>query len=135
MNRDRTDGADVDHRDSRPECDLGHEVRAVARRVARLGLGGRFDPESAFIEREEVAEELRRLAKAADRLSLPQHRRSGGASGQAIQRARRLELLLMQRGREIRRLQALLAQAARPNRRRRPRQADEQLSLPILEVA
>jgi len=135
MRRDRTVDAAVHGRAPRPECDLAHELRAVAQRVARLGLGGRLDPESAFIEREEVANELRRLAKAADRLGLPQSSQRADGSGQAMQRARRLELLLARKSSEIGRLEALLAQAARPRGRRRPKPADHQLSLPWTEVA
>ncbi len=37
-------------------------LRTLARRVERLGLAGRFDPESAFAAREELAHQLRRLA-------------------------------------------------------------------------
>jgi hypothetical protein len=37
-------------------------LRDLARRVERRGLAGRFDPEAAFAQREELAHELRRLA-------------------------------------------------------------------------
>ena len=113
-------------------------LRTLAGCVRRLGLGGRFDPEQAFLEREVLAQALHGLAReiehAAGHVPPPAQARSSSAAPSPAPSRRTMALLTAQAG-EIQRLQALLAQAARPGRRRR-RSANthaDQLQLPLPE--
>jgi len=105
----------------------------MAARVRRLGLAGRFDPEAAYIEREEIAQALLRLALEADRADGSRATHAPRALAERDTHAvRRLHALLAARKAEAERLQALLAQAARPVRRRRRALGEDQLPLPFL---
>ena len=50
-----------------PEPRLPERMRALARAVERLGLGGRTDPEQIAMAKELIARDLRRIAVAVDR--------------------------------------------------------------------
>lgn len=110
------------------------QLRALASRVRLMGLNGRFDPEAAFIERDELAHALRRLA---DRLeSGAGHPPSATqASRPRVVLPRRFETVLSAKASEITSLRALLAQAVRPRRRRGRAAFETQLMLPLLEGA
>jgi hypothetical protein len=113
--------------------DVPVRLKALARRVGRLGLGGRFDPEHAFLEREEVVQALLGLARELERVEPKPPARPAPAAIPS-DRTRRLAALLAGRQREIDRLRILLAQAVRPSRRRRRAVPDAQLSLPLPEA-
>jgi hypothetical protein len=111
---------------------IAARLRAVAGRVRRLGLAGRFDPEAAYVERDELAQALLRLAVEAD----------GANGGQVSPRpptiaerdtptVKRLLALLAVRQSEAEHLKTLLAQAMRPARRSRRSPGQGQLLLPI----
>lgn len=104
------------------------ELSALAGRVLRLGLEGRLGPERALLEREAIAEELRRLARQAERAAPPRPAQAappppGRGPGQARQAAvlvpdvqlRRVSALLRERERELALARALLRQARRRN--------------------
>ena len=113
--------------------DVRIRLQGLARRVRRLGLNGRFDPERAYMEREEVAHALFGLARELERsTTAPPAQLSSAAI--PPDRTRRLEALLAGRQREIDRLRALLARAVRLSRRRRRAVSDAQLSLPVSET-
>jgi hypothetical protein len=113
---------------------VSSELRALAGRVRRVGLNGRFDLEAAFIERDELAHALRRLA---DRL---EHRAgqltaAAPATATRVVLPRRFAVVLAAKASEIARLRALLAQAVRPGRHRRRSASATQLMLPLSEIA
>lgn len=110
------------------------QLRALASRVRRLGLAGRFDPETAFIERDELAHALRQLAGRLDRgadqlLPAPQPAMS------RVLLPRRFAAVLAAKTSEIACMRALLAQSMRPPRRRRRSVCKAQLLLPLSEAA
>lgn len=111
-------------------------LRGLAARVRRLGLAGRFDPETAYAEREEVAQALRRLAREVERLQ--EARPTTGVvvatPPRPVLSPERLAALLAAKRGEIDRLQRLLAEAARPRRRRRRPSPPHQLSLDLPET-
>ena len=108
-------------------------LRAMATRVRRLGLAGRFDLEAAYIERDEIAQALLRLAIEADRAvgSGAKHAPSVMAE-RDTPTVRRLLALLAARKAEADHLQVLLAQAAKPARRQRRTRSKGQLLLPLI---
>ena len=109
------------------------QLRALASRVRHVGLNGRFDPEAAFIERDELAHALRRLA---DRLEREKGQPSSAAPASASRAVlpRRLAAAFAARTSEIASLRALLAQAMRPRERRRRAVSEAQLMLPLTEA-
>jgi hypothetical protein len=108
------------------------ELRALASRVRRVGLNGRLDPEAAFIERDELAHALRRLAGRLERGAF-QPMSTVTASATRAPLPRRFAAVLAAQANEIRSMRALLAQVARPGRRRRRAAAAEaQLMLPLI---
>jgi hypothetical protein len=110
------------------------ELRALAGRVRRLGLTGRFDPEAAFIERDELARALHRLADGLERRAGQQPAAAPAPTPRAAL-PRRFAAVLAAKAIEIASLRALLAQAVRPGRRRRRSASEAQLMLPLVEVA
>jgi hypothetical protein len=106
------------------------QLRALANRVRRVGLNGRLDPEAAFIERDELAHALRRLAGRLERDAFqPTSTVTVSATRAAL--PRRFAAVLAAQASEIRSVRALLAQAVRPGRRRRRAAAEGQLILPL----
>jgi hypothetical protein len=106
------------------------QLRALASRVRRVGLNGRLDPEAAFIERDELAHALRRLAGRLERDAFqPTSTVTVSATRAAL--PRRFAAVLAAQASEIRSVRALLAQAVRPGRRRRRAAAEGQLILPL----
>jgi hypothetical protein len=107
------------------------QLRALASRVRRVGLNGRLDPEAAFIERDELAHALRRLADSLERgASQP----PAPASTSRAVIPRRFAAVLAARASEITSLRTLLAQAVRPVRHRRRSASEAQLMLPLSEA-
>jgi hypothetical protein len=113
---------------------VSSELRALAARVRRVGLNGRFDPEAAFIERDELARALRRLADGLERQAGQQLVVARASTSRAVM-PRRLAAVLAAKASEITSLRALLAQAVRPGRRRRREASQAQLMLPLSEAA
>jgi hypothetical protein len=109
-------------------------LRALAGRVRRLGLAGRFDPESAYAEREEVARALHRLSRELERAAAGPQPLSRPWRSAATPAPERLLALLASRTRELDRLRALLAEVVRPPRRRRARPSPDQLALDLSEA-
>ena len=114
--------------------DAPERLRALARRITRLGLAGRLDPEAAFIEREDVAQLVLGVARDLERSTTATQRSSAALPDAAAQRCRRLEAMLARQTREVMRLHRLLAQTSRPRRRARQRPANTQLPLPLPET-
>jgi hypothetical protein len=110
------------------------QLRTLARRVRRLGLAGRFDPEAAFIERDELAHGLHRLAAELEKVDQRPPLSARPARPRTVE-SRRLAAVLAAKTSEIASLQALLAQAVRPGRRRRRAASEAQLILPLSEAA
>jgi hypothetical protein len=108
------------------------QLRTLANRVRRLGLAGRFDPEAAFIERDELAHPLRRLAVGLERDAARMPPATPSASRGVL--PRRFAAVLAAMTSQIACLRRLLAQVERPARRRRRATSDAQLVLPLLEV-
>lgn len=58
-----------DHRPDRrgppPVLTLPDQLRTLARRVDRLGVASRLDPETLYVEKASIADALRRLAREA----------------------------------------------------------------------
>ncbi len=102
-------------------------LRDLARRIGRLGLAGRWDPERAYAEREALAIEARRLAKELE-LTGPRIERRSADVASINERCRRLEALVAAKSAEARRLARLLA-SARPRPRRRVHPPAGQLML------
>ena len=115
--------------------DAPERLRAAARRIARLGLGGRMDPETAFIEREAVAQLVLGVAHDLERSAKAGQRASPVLPDPAVLRCRRLEAMLVRQTREAMRLHRLLTQATRPKRRVRRHPVDAQLPLPLPETS
>jgi hypothetical protein len=113
---------------------VSSELRALAGRVRRVGLAGRFDPEAAFIERDELARALHRLADGLERRPGQQPAAAPAPTSRAVM-PRRFGAVLAAKAGEIASLRALLVQAVRPARRRRCSACDAQLMLPLVEVA
>jgi hypothetical protein len=109
-------------------------LRALAARVRHLGLGGRFDPERAVIEREDVARQLYRLARDLEPVPVQPQPSRPPAAATTIPRPERLLALLAHKSKEITRLEALLTEAARPRPRHRQRSSAAQLVLPLQEL-
>lgn len=107
-------------------------LRNLARRVRRMGLAGRFDPEAAFIERDELAHGLFALAAELERAHLPAPRPVRPARPRVVA-SRHLAAVLAAKSREVAALQALLAQAVRPGRAQRHKGPQAQLTLPFPE--
>jgi len=106
------------------------QLRALASRVRRVGLNGRLDPEAAFIERDELAHALRRLAGRLERDAFqPTSTVTASATRAAL--PRRFAAVVAAQASEIRSMRALLAQAVRAGRRRRRTAAEAQLTLPF----
>jgi hypothetical protein len=105
------------------------QIRDLARRVRRMGLNGRLDPELAFLEREELSDDLDAMARALERQSEEAVR---PAQAKPMVNQRLASILISQKQR-IAILEAQLAQANRPRPRRRERRSDNQLSLPLPE--
>jgi hypothetical protein len=105
--------------------------------VRRLGLAGRFDPETAYVERDEIARALQRLAAEAEGAAGARPPPAPAAPPPPVDAAavRRLSALLAAKNEEAGHLRALLAQAVRPARRPRQALAPAQLPLPLLEAA
>jgi hypothetical protein len=110
------------------------QLRALASRVHRVGLNGRFDPEAAFVERDELAHALRRLADRLERGTDQSPSPARPATSPAVL-PRRFAAVLAAKASEIASLRALLAQATRPGRRRRRVESETQLMLPLSEAA
>ena len=109
------------------------QLRTLARRVRRVGLNGRFDPEAAFIERDELAHALLRLADSLEH-GVGQPPAAVPASISRAVLPRRFAAALAARASEVACLRALLAQAVRPGRRRRRLASEVQLMLPLSEA-
>ena len=112
---------------------VSSELRALAGRVRRVGLNGRFDPEAAFIERDELARALRRLADGLEHRA-GQQPAAAPATTSRTAMPRRFAAVLAAKDSEIASLRALLAQAVRPKPRRRRSACHAQLMLPLSEV-
>ena len=110
------------------------QLRALARRVRRVGLNGRFDPEAAFIERDELAHALLRLADRLERDAGQLPAVAATSTSRALL-PRRFAAVLAAKASEIRSIRMLLAQAVRPRRRRRRAAPEAQLTLPLSEAA
>jgi hypothetical protein len=110
------------------------ELRALAGRVRRVGLNGRFDPEAAFIERDELARALHRVADGLERRAGQQPAAAPASTSRTVM-PRRFAAMLAAKASEIASLRALLAQAMRPGRRRPRSACDAQLMLPLSEAA
>jgi hypothetical protein len=106
-------------------------LRDLARRVRRMGLNGRLDPEAAYIERDEIANDLTSVAQVLQRQFRPDEQRQLRPNKPAMP-PRTVALLASQRQR-IAVLEAQLAQAIRSRPRRRQRPSNDQLSLPLPE--
>ena len=115
--------------------DAPERLRALARRIASFGLGGRMDPEAAFIEREDVAREVLGVARDLERSAKAGQRASPALPDPAVLRCRRLEAMLTRQTREAMRLHRLLTQATRPKRLVRRHPVDAQLPLPLSETS
>jgi hypothetical protein len=113
---------------------VSSELRALASHVRRVGLNGRFDPEAAFIERDELAHALLRLANGVERQAGPQPAAAAASIRQAVL-PKRFAAVLAARASEIASLRALIAQAVRPERRRPRSGSEAQLMLPLSETA
>jgi hypothetical protein len=109
------------------------ELRALASRVRRVGLNGRFDPEAAFIERDVLAHALRRLADRLER-RVGQQPAAQASTSRAVM-PRRFAAVLAAKASEIASLRALLTQAVQPRRRRCRSASEAQLMLPLPEAA
>jgi hypothetical protein len=107
------------------------KLHRLAGRVRRTTFGGRWDPESALIERDEIASELIRVAQALERQNQTGEWRRPLPTKSAMP-SRAAALLISQKQR-IALLEAQLAQAIRPRPRRRQRSSNDQLSLPLPE--
>jgi hypothetical protein len=99
-----------------------------------VGLNGRFDPEAAFIERDELARALRRLADGVERRAGQQPVAAPASTSRALI-PKRFAAVLAAKASEIASLRALLAQAVHPGRRRRRSASEAQLMLPLSEAA
>lgn len=86
------------------------QLPALASRVRRVGINGRFDPEAAFIERDELAHAMRRLADRLERDAGQTPAAAATSTTRAIL-PRRFAAALAANAREITSLWALLAQA------------------------
>ena len=108
-------------------------LRALAARVRRLGLAGRFDPETACVERDEIARALQRLAAEAEGAAGARPPPLPAAPPPPVDAVavRRLGALLAAKSEEAGHLRALLARAVRPARRRRRTLGEGQLLLPL----
>jgi hypothetical protein len=111
------------------------ELRALAGRVRRLGLTGRFDPEAAFIERDELARALHRLADGLERRAGQQPAAAPAPTPRAAL-PRRFAAVLATKAIEIASLRALLAQrcdrdAADAARHPRPSSCSPSWRLPM----
>jgi hypothetical protein len=117
-----------------PPPSAAARLRALAARVRRLGLAGRFDPETVYVERDAIARALQRLAAEAEGAAGARPPPLPAAPPPPVDAVavRRLSALLAARKAEAERLQALLAQAVRPVRRRRRALGEGQLLLPLL---
>jgi hypothetical protein len=106
-------------------------LRALAARVRRLGLAGRFDPETAYVERDEIARALQRPASEAEGAAGARPPPAPAAPPPPVDAVavRRLSALLSAKSREAGHLRALLARAVRPVRRRRRTLGEGQLLL------
>jgi hypothetical protein len=113
---------------------VSSELRALASRVRRVGLNGRFDPETAFIERDELACALHRLADGLERQAGQQPAAAAASTRRAVL-PKRFAAVLAARASEVASLRALLAQAVRPERRRRRSGSEAQLMLSFSETA
>ena len=111
-----------------------NQLRALASRVRRVGLNGRFDPEAAFIERDELAHALLRLADRLER-DAGQLQAAAATSTSRALLPRRFAAVLAAKASEIRSMRILLAQAVRPRRCRRRAALQAQLMLPFSETA
>ena len=109
---------------------VSSQLRALAGRVRRVGLNGRFDPEAAFIERDELAHALRRLADRLERHAGQLPTAAPASTTRAVL-PKRFAAALAAKASEIASLRALLAQAVRPGRRRRRPASEAQLMLPL----
>jgi hypothetical protein len=110
-----------------------NQLRALATRVRRVGLNGRFDPEAAFIERDELAHALLRLADGLERNGQLPTAATTSTSQTLLQK--RFAALLAAKASEIRSMRILLAQAVRPRPCRRRKVPEAQLMLPFSETA
>ena len=111
-----------------------NQLRALVRRVRSMGLNGRFDPEAAFIERDELAHALLRLADRLER-DAGQLQAAAATSTSRALLPRRFAAVLAAKASEIRSMRILLAQAVRPRRCRRRAALQAQLMLPFSETA
>ena len=111
-----------------------NQLRALASRVRRMGLNGRFDPEAAFIERDELAHALLRLADRLER-DAGQLPAAAATSTSRTLLPKRFAAVLAAKASEIRSMRILLAQAVRPGRCRRRAAPEAQLMLPFSETA
>jgi hypothetical protein len=107
------------------------KLHRLASRVRRTTFSGRWDPESALIERDEIANALVGVARALERQPLAPDRRRPANEHPAVDR--RLTALLDSQKQRIAMLEMQLGEANRPRPRRRQRRSDNQLSLPVLE--
>lgn len=96
--------------------DAPRRLRELARRISRLGLAGRWDPEAAFAEREALAVEARTLARGLEVARPVEYRAADPTT--VNERCRRLEALAAAKSAEARKLRRLLA-SARPKPRQR----------------
>lgn len=115
--------------------DAPERLRTLAHRIAKLGLGGRMDPEAAFIEREDVARMVLGVARELERAIAVGQPASPAPSDAALLRCRRLEAMLTRQTWEAMRLHRLLVQTTRPKRRVRRDPANAQLPLPLPETS
>jgi hypothetical protein len=99
-----------------------------------VGLAGRFDPEAAFIERDELAHELHRLADRLEHRAGQQPAAAPASTPRAVL-PRRFAAALAAKASEIASLRALLTQAVQPRRRRCRSASEAQLMLPLPEAA
>jgi hypothetical protein len=118
----------------------GASLADLARRVRRLPAFGRLGPEAVAEERDDIAAELLRLARAAPRPAAAVTNPVGARDPAPVQppgprlaqeQTRRLEALARAQATEIAGLRRLLA-AAVPRRPRRARADGRQLELPWL---
>jgi hypothetical protein len=49
-----------------PDASASERLRQLARRVRRLGVSGRTDPESVLVEKDEIAHRLNGIARELD---------------------------------------------------------------------
>jgi hypothetical protein len=131
-----------------PDVDAGHgaprreptvatasaadQLRALASRVRRVGLAGRFDPEAAY----RAGRAGSRAAPARGRARAQRWRTFGRKRHVEIPAVspRRIAAVLAAKTSEIASLRALLAQAVRPARPRQRVTSEAQLTLPLLET-